>query len=88
LLGTAILMGGLVVVIITTAVFGLAPAVGLLLLLAGFLGTLMVRDRHGKTGLPGGFEPGQADRICTAPARWGRRPGGRFSCRGWPPPRG
>jgi len=51
LLGTAILMGGLVLVIITTAVFGLAPAVGLLLCLAGFLGTLMIRDRHGKTGL-------------------------------------
>jgi len=51
LLGTGILMGGLVLVIITTAVLGLLPAVGLLLLLAGFLGTLMVSDRHGKTGL-------------------------------------
>ncbi len=51
LVGTAILMGGLIVVIITTAVFGLLPALVLLGLLAGFLATLMVRDRHGKTGL-------------------------------------
>ena len=51
LVGTAILMGGLIVVIVTTAVFGLLPALVVLGLLAGFLATLMVRDRHGKTGL-------------------------------------
>jgi len=51
LLGTGILMGGLVVVIITTAVFGLVAALVLLAALAGFLGSLLVRDRHGKTGM-------------------------------------
>jgi hypothetical protein len=51
LLGTAVLMGGMVVVILAVAIVGVLPALVLLALLALALGSLMVRDRHGKTGL-------------------------------------
>ncbi len=51
LLGTVILMGGLILVILVTALVGLLPALVLLVLLGLFLATLLVRDRHGKTGL-------------------------------------
>jgi hypothetical protein len=51
LLGTAVLMAGIIVVIITVATVGLAPAVGELVILGLGLTSLMVRDRHGKTGI-------------------------------------
>jgi hypothetical protein len=51
LLGTAVLMAGMIMVIIAVATVGLLPALVLLALLAVGLGSLMVRDRHGKTGL-------------------------------------
>jgi hypothetical protein len=51
LLGTGVLMGGIIVVILAVATVGLLAAVVLLVLLALGLGSLMVRDRHGKTGL-------------------------------------
>ena len=51
LLGTGVLMGGIIVVIVAVATVGLLVAVVLLVLLAVGLGSLMVRDRHGQTGL-------------------------------------
>ncbi|MGI8411542.1 MAG: SCO6880 family protein [Solirubrobacteraceae bacterium] len=51
LIGTTVLMGGVIVMILTEAVLGLLPALVLMGLLVVFLVTLMVRDRHGKTGL-------------------------------------
>ena len=51
LLGTGVLMGGIVVTIITVATVGVIAAVGVLVALAVGLGSLMVRDRHGNTGL-------------------------------------
>src|ERR1035437_4786962 len=51
LLGTGVLMGGVIVVILAVATVGLLVAVVLLALLAVGLGSLMISDRHGKTGL-------------------------------------
>jgi len=50
-LGTIVLLIGLIAVILTTAIFGLVPGLVLLVALGAVLGTLLVRDRHGKTGL-------------------------------------
>nr|WP_249011186.1 SCO6880 family protein [Conexibacter sp. DBS9H8] len=44
-------MAGIIVVIVTVATVGLVPAVGELVLLALGLTSLMVRDRHGRTGI-------------------------------------
>ena len=51
LLGTGVLMGGIIVVIITVATVGLLAGLVVLAGLGVALGSLMVRDRHGKTGL-------------------------------------
>ena len=50
-LGTIVLLIGLIAVILTTAIFGLIAGLIVLVALGGVLGTLLVRDRHGKTGL-------------------------------------
>lgn len=51
LLGTAVLMAGSIVAIITMATLGLVAALAVLIALGLGLTSLMVRDRHGKTGL-------------------------------------
>ncbi len=87
LLGTAVLMAGIIVVIITVATVGLVPAIAELVLLALGLTSLMVRDRHGRTGIElvgvrmGWWRRVQAGATCTAPGRWAGRRGGRVSCR-------
>ena len=50
-LGTAILLVGLVAVVIAIMVAGFAAAMLVALLLAAFLGVLVLRDRHGRSGL-------------------------------------
>jgi len=50
-LGTIVLMLGLIIVILTTAIFGLLGGLIVLIMHGSMLGTLLVRDRHGKTGL-------------------------------------
>jgi hypothetical protein len=51
LLGTGVLMGGIIVVILAVATVGLVAGMVLLGLLGIGLGSLLVADRHGKTGL-------------------------------------
>lgn len=51
MIGTFLLMAGLIVVIMTTAVFGLIPAAIIGVLIGLALLTLMIRDRHGRTVL-------------------------------------
>jgi hypothetical protein len=51
MIGTAILLLGLVLVIITVAVAGVIAALFVLVILAAGLGTLVFRDRHGRTVL-------------------------------------
>ncbi len=51
LLGTGVLMGGIIVVILAVAVAGLLAGMVLLVALAIGLGSLLVSDRHGRTGL-------------------------------------
>lgn len=50
-LGTAILLVGLILVIVTMMLFGIIPALVLAVLTALFLGSLLVKDRHGRSGL-------------------------------------
>lgn len=50
-LGTGILLLGLIAVIVTMMLSGLVAAVGVFLALAVFLGALVLRDRHGKSGM-------------------------------------
>lgn len=61
-LGTALLLGGLVAVIVTMAVAGLLPAVGLLLALAVVFGLMLWPDKHHRNGL---------QRIAHRAAHWG-----------------
>ncbi|WP_194908322.1 SCO6880 family protein [Quadrisphaera sp. INWT6] len=49
--GTAVLLAGMVAVIVTTMFVGILPAAVLAMVVAAFLGTLLVRDRHGRSGL-------------------------------------
>jgi len=51
MLGTVVLLVGIIVVIFAFALAGVIAALVILLVLAGSLGTLMVRDRHGRTVL-------------------------------------
>lgn len=51
LIGTGVLLAGLVVVIILTMVVGIVPAAGAGLLIASGLVLLLVRDRHHRNGL-------------------------------------
>jgi hypothetical protein len=50
LVGTGVLMAGVVVVILAVAIAGVIPALVLLAGLGLALGSLLVRDRHGRTG--------------------------------------
>jgi hypothetical protein len=50
LVGTGVLMGGVVVVILAVALAGVIPALMLLVALGLALSSLLVRDRHGRTG--------------------------------------
>lgn len=50
ILGTGVLMGGIVVVIIVVTVAGIFPALVALVVLAVAMSSLLVRDRHGSTG--------------------------------------
>jgi len=51
MISTLVLMGGIIVVIITTALLGLLVGLVVLVLLAVALGPLLLRDQHNKTGL-------------------------------------
>ena len=51
MLGTTILLLGMIAVIVTMMVFGILPALILAVVVAVFLGSLLVRDRHGHSGL-------------------------------------
>lgn len=50
-LGTAILLLGLIAVIVTMMVAGFVAALAVFAALAAFLGLLLLRDRHGRSGL-------------------------------------
>ncbi|PPK93164.1 hypothetical protein CLV92_11181 [Kineococcus xinjiangensis] len=50
-LGTAILLVGFIAMIMTIMAAGIGPALAVAALFAAFLGTLVVRDRHGRSGL-------------------------------------
>jgi hypothetical protein len=50
LVGTGVLMGGVVAVILAVAIVGVIPAMVLLAALGLALSSLLVRDRHGRTG--------------------------------------
>jgi hypothetical protein len=49
-IGTGVLLAGIVAVIVTTMAAGILPALGLAAVLALFLATLVLRDRHGRSG--------------------------------------
>ncbi|RJK92542.1 hypothetical protein D5H78_18880 [Vallicoccus soli] len=51
MLGTLILLVGMVVVILTMMVVGWVQALAVALVLLGFLGLLVFKDRHGRSGL-------------------------------------
>lgn len=51
MIGTFMLLAGLIVVILTVAIFGVIPAVIIAALISFALLTLLLRDRHGKTML-------------------------------------
>ena len=50
-LGTLILLAGLIALIVAMMVGGVVPALGVAAGVAVFLGSLVVRDRHGRSGL-------------------------------------
>ena len=50
-LGTGLLLGGVVLAIIAVAVVGVLAGVVVIITVGVFLGSLMVRDRHGRSGL-------------------------------------
>lgn len=49
LIGTGLLLGSLIVVILTVGIFGILPALVVGLVLSLMLTTLVIRDRHGRT---------------------------------------
>jgi hypothetical protein len=51
LMGSGVLVGGLLVVILTVAAVGLLAAIVVLLIQGGLLASMMVRNRHGQNGL-------------------------------------
>ncbi|POM25752.1 hypothetical protein BTM25_01350 [Actinomadura rubteroloni] len=51
LLGTMLLLGGLIFIVLAMMFFGLIPALVVALILAAMLTPLMIQDRHGRTAL-------------------------------------